>query len=97
MCNAGAVIHSHGIESCLVTMLNPLSKEFRVSFLFLVCLSSNKFYLFANVLKWLAFLQLVLPTAFSHFISFFDLVMLVGKFADHSHGNDKGNQRAWLL
>nr|XP_023905040.1 probable bifunctional methylthioribulose-1-phosphate dehydratase/enolase-phosphatase E1 [Quercus suber] len=31
MCNAGAVIHSHGIESCLVTMLNPLSKEFRIT------------------------------------------------------------------
>ncbi|KAG7957275.1 hypothetical protein I3843_11G165600 [Carya illinoinensis] len=30
MCNAGAVIHSHGIESCLVTMINPLSKEFRI-------------------------------------------------------------------
>ncbi|KAL6972402.1 hypothetical protein U1Q18_047363, partial [Sarracenia purpurea var. burkii] len=29
MCNAGAVIHSHGMESCLVTMINPLSKEFR--------------------------------------------------------------------
>lgn len=32
MRNAGAVIHSHGIESCLVTMINPLAKEFRVSF-----------------------------------------------------------------
>lgn len=31
MCGAGAVIHSHGIESCLVTMLDPLAKEFRVS------------------------------------------------------------------
>ncbi|KAL6975413.1 hypothetical protein U1Q18_024208 [Sarracenia purpurea var. burkii] len=31
MCNAGAVIHSHGMESCLVTMINPLSKEFRVT------------------------------------------------------------------
>lgn len=31
MRNAGAVIHSHGIESCLVTMLNPLSKEFRIT------------------------------------------------------------------
>ncbi|KAG7957277.1 hypothetical protein I3843_11G165600 [Carya illinoinensis] len=31
MCNAGAVIHSHGIESCLVTMINPLSKEFRIT------------------------------------------------------------------
>ncbi|XP_043810842.1 probable bifunctional methylthioribulose-1-phosphate dehydratase/enolase-phosphatase E1 isoform X3 [Manihot esculenta] len=30
MRNAGAVIHSHGIESCLVTMLKPLSKEFRI-------------------------------------------------------------------
>ncbi|RDX75179.1 putative bifunctional methylthioribulose-1-phosphate dehydratase/enolase-phosphatase E1 [Mucuna pruriens] len=30
MCDAGAVIHSHGIESCLVTMLNPLAKEFRM-------------------------------------------------------------------
>ncbi|KAK4486945.1 hypothetical protein RD792_006260 [Penstemon davidsonii] len=28
--NAGAVIHSHGIESCLVTMLRPLMKEFRI-------------------------------------------------------------------
>ncbi|KAK9938072.1 hypothetical protein M0R45_014831 [Rubus argutus] len=31
LCNAGAVIHSHGIESCLVTMINPSSKEFRIS------------------------------------------------------------------
>uniref|UniRef100_A0A2N9F6H0 Class II aldolase/adducin N-terminal domain-containing protein n=1 Tax=Fagus sylvatica TaxID=28930 RepID=A0A2N9F6H0_FAGSY len=31
MCNAGAVIHSHGMESCLVTMLNPSSKEFRIT------------------------------------------------------------------
>lgn len=31
MCNAGAVIHSHGMESCLVTMINPLSKEFRIT------------------------------------------------------------------
>ncbi|KAL2327636.1 hypothetical protein Fmac_021063 [Flemingia macrophylla] len=31
MCDAGAVIHSHGIESCLVTMLNPLAKEFRIT------------------------------------------------------------------
>ncbi|KAK6230594.1 hypothetical protein QUC31_002112 [Theobroma cacao] len=29
--NAGAVIHSHGMESCLVTMINPLSKEFRIT------------------------------------------------------------------
>lgn len=31
MRNAGAVIHSHGMESCLVTMLKPQAKEFRVS------------------------------------------------------------------
>ncbi|KAI4374698.1 hypothetical protein MLD38_012661 [Melastoma candidum] len=31
MRNAGAVIHSHGIESCLVTMLNPSAKEFRIT------------------------------------------------------------------
>lgn len=31
MRDAGAVIHSHGIETCLVTMLNPHAKEFRVS------------------------------------------------------------------
>ncbi|XP_057453477.1 probable bifunctional methylthioribulose-1-phosphate dehydratase/enolase-phosphatase E1 [Lotus japonicus] len=31
MRDAGAVIHSHGIESCLVTMLNPLAKEFRIT------------------------------------------------------------------
>ncbi|KAH0651392.1 hypothetical protein KY285_031519 [Solanum tuberosum] len=30
MLNAGAVIHSHGMESCLVTMLNPLAKEFQI-------------------------------------------------------------------
>ncbi|KAK7359823.1 hypothetical protein VNO77_01788 [Canavalia gladiata] len=30
MRDVGAVLHSHGIESCLVTMLNPLSKEFRL-------------------------------------------------------------------
>lgn len=31
MRNAGAVIHSHGMESCIVTMINPLSKEFRIA------------------------------------------------------------------
>ncbi|KAJ9182916.1 hypothetical protein P3X46_006849 [Hevea brasiliensis] len=31
MRNAGAVIHSHGIDSCLVTMIKPLSKEFRIT------------------------------------------------------------------
>lgn len=31
MRNAGAVIHSHGIEACLVTMIHPLSKEFRIT------------------------------------------------------------------
>ncbi|XP_058095426.1 probable bifunctional methylthioribulose-1-phosphate dehydratase/enolase-phosphatase E1 1 isoform X2 [Magnolia sinica] len=31
MRNAGAVIHSHGMESCLVTMIHPSSKEFRVA------------------------------------------------------------------
>ncbi|KAF8409231.1 hypothetical protein HHK36_005305 [Tetracentron sinense] len=31
MRNAGAVIHSHGMESCLVTMIQPSSKEFRIT------------------------------------------------------------------
>lgn len=31
MRNAGAVIHSHGIESCLVTMMDPGATEFRVT------------------------------------------------------------------
>ncbi|TKY66508.1 bifunctional methylthioribulose-1-phosphate dehydratase/enolase-phosphatase E1 [Spatholobus suberectus] len=31
MCDAGAVIHSHGIESCLVTMFNPLAREFQIT------------------------------------------------------------------
>lgn len=31
MRNAGAVIHSHGMESCIATMLNPLAKEFRIT------------------------------------------------------------------
>ncbi|KAE8733618.1 putative bifunctional methylthioribulose-1-phosphate dehydratase/enolase-phosphatase E1 [Hibiscus syriacus] len=31
MRGAGSVFHSHGIESCLVTMINPLSKEFRIT------------------------------------------------------------------
>ncbi|KAL4204870.1 hypothetical protein AMTRI_Chr01g134360 [Amborella trichopoda] len=31
MRNAGAVIHSHGMESCLVTMIHPQSKEFRIT------------------------------------------------------------------
>ncbi|XP_057984379.1 probable bifunctional methylthioribulose-1-phosphate dehydratase/enolase-phosphatase E1 2 isoform X3 [Hevea brasiliensis] len=31
MCNAGAVIHSHGMESCLVTMINPFLKEFQIT------------------------------------------------------------------
>lgn len=29
--NAGACIHSHGMESCLVTMMNPTAKEFRIT------------------------------------------------------------------
>ncbi|KAL4554066.1 hypothetical protein LXL04_039822 [Taraxacum kok-saghyz] len=29
--NAGAVIHSHGMESCLVTMIDPLAKEFKIT------------------------------------------------------------------
>ncbi|XP_050943885.1 probable bifunctional methylthioribulose-1-phosphate dehydratase/enolase-phosphatase E1 isoform X2 [Cucumis melo] len=31
MRDAGAVIHSHGIESCLATMINPSAKEFRIT------------------------------------------------------------------
>ncbi|BBN17011.1 methylthioribulose-1-phosphate dehydratase [Marchantia polymorpha subsp. ruderalis] len=31
MRNAGAVIHSHGLESALATMINPASKEFRIT------------------------------------------------------------------
>ncbi|XP_068640113.1 probable bifunctional methylthioribulose-1-phosphate dehydratase/enolase-phosphatase E1 1 isoform X2 [Aristolochia californica] len=31
MRNAGAVIHSHGMESCLVTMIHPHSKQFRIT------------------------------------------------------------------
>ncbi|KAL7215946.1 hypothetical protein ACSBR1_027985 [Camellia fascicularis] len=31
MRNAGAVIHSHGMESCLVTMIHPFSKEFKIT------------------------------------------------------------------
>lgn len=31
MRNAGAVIHSHGMESCLVTMIHPSSKTFRIT------------------------------------------------------------------
>ncbi|XP_043688926.1 probable bifunctional methylthioribulose-1-phosphate dehydratase/enolase-phosphatase E1 1 isoform X2 [Telopea speciosissima] len=31
MRNAGAVIHSHGVESCIVTMIQPSSKEFRIT------------------------------------------------------------------
>jgi methylthioribulose 1-phosphate dehydratase/enolase-phosphatase E1 len=31
MRNAGAVIHSHGIEACLATMINPSSTEFRIT------------------------------------------------------------------
>ncbi|GLJ07432.1 hypothetical protein SUGI_0067000 [Cryptomeria japonica] len=31
MRNAGAVIHSHGLESCLATMIHPFSKEFRIT------------------------------------------------------------------
>lgn len=31
MRNAGAVIHSHGIEACLATMINPSATEFRVT------------------------------------------------------------------
>ncbi|KAF8025826.1 hypothetical protein BT93_F2606 [Corymbia citriodora subsp. variegata] len=29
--NPGAAIHSHGMESCLATMLNPSAKEFRIT------------------------------------------------------------------
>ncbi|KAG6494051.1 hypothetical protein ZIOFF_049069 [Zingiber officinale] len=31
MRNAGACIHSHGMESCLITMINPSAKEFRIT------------------------------------------------------------------
>lgn len=31
MRDAGAVIHSHGIESCLATMIDPSAKEFRIT------------------------------------------------------------------
>ncbi|KAK2651148.1 hypothetical protein Ddye_018637 [Dipteronia dyeriana] len=31
VCDAGAVIHSHGMEACIVTMMNPFSKEFRIT------------------------------------------------------------------
>lgn len=31
MCNAGAVIHSHGMETAMITMVKPGAKEFRVS------------------------------------------------------------------
>ncbi|KAG8364926.1 hypothetical protein BUALT_Bualt18G0049500 [Buddleja alternifolia] len=31
MRNASAVIHSHGLESCIVAMINPSSKEFRIT------------------------------------------------------------------
>jgi hypothetical protein len=30
---AGAVIHSHGMETCIATMLNTGAKEFRVNLL----------------------------------------------------------------
>ena len=30
MRGAGAVIHSHGMEACLATMIHPGAKEFRV-------------------------------------------------------------------
>lgn len=29
--NAGAIIHSHGMESCMATMIHPSSKEFRIT------------------------------------------------------------------
>ncbi|KAL8166211.1 hypothetical protein V2J09_007710 [Rumex salicifolius] len=29
--NAGAIIHSHGMETCIVTMINPGAKEFRIT------------------------------------------------------------------
>jgi methylthioribulose 1-phosphate dehydratase/enolase-phosphatase E1 len=31
MRNAGAVIHSHGLESCLATMIDPTATEFRIT------------------------------------------------------------------
>ncbi|KAH9322301.1 hypothetical protein KI387_016940, partial [Taxus chinensis] len=31
MRGAGAVIHSHGLESCLATMIHPFAKEFRIT------------------------------------------------------------------
>jgi hypothetical protein len=44
MRGAGAVIHSHGMETCIATMLNPGAKEFRVNPL--IQLS------FSTLLKW---------------------------------------------
>ena len=37
MRNAGAVIHSHGLESCLATMIDPRAKEFRVHLSSFIC------------------------------------------------------------
>lgn len=34
MRNAGAVIHSHAMEACLITMIRPMSKDFQV----MICL-----------------------------------------------------------
>ncbi|PON49692.1 Class II aldolase [Parasponia andersonii] len=31
MCNAGAIVHSHAMGSCIITMINPCSKEFRIT------------------------------------------------------------------
>lgn len=111
--DAGAVIHSHGIESCLVTMINPLSKEFRVS-IFIFYMDA---YLFCNLLEswekrtfkimmynYLESFEIVdIPP--SHCIScpmflcllpIFIGFWLSPQIADHSHGNDKRNQGAWL-
>ncbi|XVF44277.1 hypothetical protein PTKIN_Ptkin02bG0107300 [Pterospermum kingtungense] len=31
ICNAGAVIHSHGMVACLLTLINPFAKGFRIT------------------------------------------------------------------
>ena len=53
MRGAGAVIHSHGIETCIATMLNPGAKEFRVNPLTLVANSPFLYLLHCIALYWL--------------------------------------------
>lgn len=68
MRDAGAVIHSHGMESCIVTMILPFSKEFRVIFCtstsYIVKIFTLAFPFFSSMLDGGVILSCLLDSSF---------------------------------